>query len=650
MRRLLVSFRRTVVGAIAEHSGTGTWTPEAYERLIQLKNVDFWRCLYTGIDARRASPLYPFLERYYAIAQKLNDVQDFADDERRGQPNFVSLHLRRRSDADTGAVVAPPLPAPNALVAPVTPESFPPAVEEHLAAELAVLVAIARELPALERDIALLKLGEMLDGAFRMGLFAGATKPAPAPAVEAPLQLYWHSDLRDVVHAFGPNALEEVPCAVCGSEKRKRLFEKQGFTYHRCADCTHVYVNPEVRLDVQMQLGRALDHETDGDQFLDVQSIFAQPICHLLRLRTRGPRLLDLGFGRGNVMRLARAYGFETYGLDSSGALTAELEPEFGWRVCRATLGVDPVPWPSFDVIVMSHVAEHLAVPSQVLGEVFNKLNPGGFLYIAVPDVGLAPVPPVRQELGRHEPARAPPIFQPGVARAPARPLRLREFGAHSTPDAAADADAALDAPHARAGRRRIGRAGDAGAASDEEGAAAGRARVERPLMLVADWPPHLWSGIGAAVARQSRALGELGLGVNVLVGGPRSAGPLESIPKVRVQALEDDRFPLRAREFDGVHLHSLALAELALEFQAPLRRAAGLHRPRPPAPGAGAVAHRRFCRGRAAARAGRVRSRDLSQRVGSRRRAGARSDAGGTRARDPQRAAARRAAGAGAR
>src|SRR6185436_8791583 len=177
-----------------------------------LKNVDFWRCLYTGLDARRASSLYPFLERYYAIAQKLNDIQDFADDQRRGQPNFVALHLRQRGEAQ-----------------PKGP--FPPAVEEQLASGLAGLARTARELPPLERDIALVKLGEMLDDAFKVGLFprVAADRAPPQVEADAPLELYWHSDLSDIVHALGPSALEEVCCAVCGGTARKRLFEKQGF-------------------------------------------------------------------------------------------------------------------------------------------------------------------------------------------------------------------------------------------------------------------------------------------------------------------------------------------------------------------------------------------------------------------------------------
>jgi SAM-dependent methyltransferase len=134
-------------------------------------------------------------------------------------------------------------------------------------------------------------------------------------------------------------------------------------------------------------LATRLEHDDDANDFLDIQKIFAEPICHLIRVRAPGNRLLDLGFGRGHIMRLARAYGFEVYGMDSSRHLVSQLEPEFGKRLSHGTLGVDSIPWDSFDALIMSHVVEHLSEPGRVLREVLAKLTPGGLLYVAVPDI-----------------------------------------------------------------------------------------------------------------------------------------------------------------------------------------------------------------------------------------------------------------------
>src|SRR5262249_8965693 len=63
------------------------------------------------------------------------------------------------------------------------------------------------------------------------------------------------------------------------------------------------------------------------------------------------------------------------------------LEPQFGQRVARCLFGTEPIPWESFDVVVMCHVLEHLHDPAAALAEIRRKLNPGGLLYLAVPDM-----------------------------------------------------------------------------------------------------------------------------------------------------------------------------------------------------------------------------------------------------------------------
>jgi len=382
LKRVLTSFRRTVVGAIMEQDSSANWSADEYERLIHLKNVDFWRLLYSSLDPGRTSPLYPFLVRYYAIAQKLNDVQDYPEDIRRGQPNLLSVFAARKSGSRNGS------PAGYALT---------PAAEEHLAQKFLRSGSQARELPETERDVALLKLGESIRAAGNLGLFI-ATENAEAaqnPGAESsattgsvhPKEIRWCSDLADVVLHGGQAALEEVNCPVCGERQRTGLFEKHGFRYHRCSDCTHVYVSPRVSGDLQFAIAQHHESDDENNDFLEVQRIFAEPICHLLRLRSRGTRLLDIGFGRGYVLKQARAYGFETYGVDSSGALTQALEPVFGWNVCQAIVGVDDIPWGSFDVVVMTHVAEHLGDPVSAMKRIYGRLNPGGLLYVAVPDV-----------------------------------------------------------------------------------------------------------------------------------------------------------------------------------------------------------------------------------------------------------------------
>jgi 2-polyprenyl-3-methyl-5-hydroxy-6-metoxy-1,4-benzoquinol methylase len=381
LRQVLVSIRQAILGAVMEQSEREEWEQSFYERLVELKNVAYWRSLYAAIDPEHDSSLYPFLEKYYALAQRLNDVQDFPEDEQRGQPNFLSLYLSR--DAEE---TAPCLPRSNRSVS-----NIPAEAEKQLAREFLELGRIASELPAVEKLIARLKLGESLKEANRLGLFVATDEIETAPdtaeeAAAVPLGVHWHSDIDEVINLCGADALHMADCSVCGSSERKQIFQKQGFSIHRCQECSHIYVSPRIKPAIQKALTQETDEDDQASEFLSIQRVYAGLICDLLHSKAHGHRMLDIGFGSGSVMQVARSYGFEVYGIDSSMFQADRLWPHFGKHIYRAFVEEDEIPWDSFDVVVMSHVLEHFAEPATVLREVWQKITPGGLLYIAVPD------------------------------------------------------------------------------------------------------------------------------------------------------------------------------------------------------------------------------------------------------------------------
>lgn len=89
-----------------------------------------------------------------------------------------------------------------------------------------------------------------------------------------------------------------------------------------------------------------------------------------------------------------------------------------------------------------------------------------------------------------------------------------------------------------------------------------------RVMILTADYAPGSWSGIGVAVERQARALASLGIETHVLVANRAIDMPGASGTGPHVHQLSRQRCPVDPRQFDVVHLHSLALSELAEELR----------------------------------------------------------------------------------
>ena len=391
LERTVSAIRRVLIGMTMERSSRAEWNEEYYERLVELKNVDYWRSLYAAVDPGHASPLYPFLEKYYALAQKLNDVQDFTRDESHEQPNLVSLHVPKAERVSCPAANGD---SPS--------RRWPSTVENLLARDFLALAEQADGLPEAERAVARFKLGESLEEACRLGLFTARDDSAPAveatndgsPAEDGEAEasfpgpafgLSWFSELPAILERVGAEAIETVACPICSGEQSKLVLHKQGFRLVRCDGCAHVYVNPRLCPDLQARIGMAMDE--GEDDFLEIQRVYTGFLCHLLQEKARGRRLLDIGFGKGYLMQAARAFGFEVFGIDGSEKLIQAQRPMFGARLHHELVSEGDLPWGHFDVVIMSHVIEHFPNPEQALARVRAALNPGGLLYAAVPDI-----------------------------------------------------------------------------------------------------------------------------------------------------------------------------------------------------------------------------------------------------------------------
>jgi SAM-dependent methyltransferase len=369
---VLRSLRRAVIGAMMEYTPERL-SNEDYVRMVRLKNVDYWRALYSSLDAEQTSPLYPFLAEYYEVAQYLNDVEDYDDDVLRGQPNLLTIrnestHLRAVDDPRPWAVSAE--------------------VEAMLADRIVALAAFAEGLSGVERMVAETKLSDLLASARAVGLFTEVPAADGRHEPDVVADLFVFSELPEVIAQFGREAITDIDCVACGSADRHEVFRKQGFHFHRCRSCSHMYVSPRISAEAQERLVTAFKDDGTSDRYLEVQRIYAEHICDLLRKRTAGPRLLDIGFGRGYLLQMAQVYGFEAYGIDGAVSMVEPLRPLFGNRVAHAIVGRDPLPWRSFDVVVIAHVLEHLTDPGAALRDIASIMNDGGWIYVAVPDIG----------------------------------------------------------------------------------------------------------------------------------------------------------------------------------------------------------------------------------------------------------------------
>jgi SAM-dependent methyltransferase len=344
----LLSIKRVLVGVLMENCPPDTRDEAYYQRLIGLKNVDYFEGLYLALDPGREWQLFPALCLYYALAQKLNDVQDYQRDSAQQRPNLVVI-------------------------------SGPIAAEEAIGQDILELAKEAELLQALPSLVLLTKLAETIEDASAAGLFH--PEPAAAkPGNEPLIGITWQSDYGEFPARGGGLFLMDDACPVCCATSGRVLFLKQGFRYCQCESCDHVYVSP--RLDVALcarlrdQLGDIPVRRQDGER------LFAEEWVRLLRSHTEGTRLLDVRMDPGILPRAARAAGFQTYGLGDEN----RLRRLFGERVCRVDPETEEIPWGDFDAITLLHVLDRFSRPELALQAFAKALTPSGVLLVTVPD------------------------------------------------------------------------------------------------------------------------------------------------------------------------------------------------------------------------------------------------------------------------
>lgn len=195
-----------------------------------------------------------------------------------------------------------------------------------------------------------------------------------------------------------PEGWQHTPCPLCGaSDDPIGVADEDvsGLPVHMvvCRTCGILYQDPAMTDEA---LARYYQDEYVATGVYDrprprhmVQSLYhgrevaRQCAPHL----APGAAVLDIGAERGGMMRAFVERGHHVTGIEPGDTWARYARETLGLNVIHGMMEQADLPLASFDLIILSHLLEHLRDPVAGLLRVRELLKPGGLLCVEVPDI-----------------------------------------------------------------------------------------------------------------------------------------------------------------------------------------------------------------------------------------------------------------------
>jgi SAM-dependent methyltransferase len=195
--------------------------------------------------------------------------------------------------------------------------------------------------------------------------------------------------MTQILREFASAPVTQGSCPLCDSSEVSWRFEKKGRQFWLCSGCGREF---QRTLPTRAELQRYYDEQFDSGMYATFTSarLMKQMTARqrLQQIQKQVPltgRWLDVGCADGAFVKEAGSRGMTASGVELSSIGVAQATAE-GLDVQTGTL--DDLPeGATYDCITAFDVLEHVLDPSAFLQAISQRLVPGGYAVLTMPDV-----------------------------------------------------------------------------------------------------------------------------------------------------------------------------------------------------------------------------------------------------------------------
>jgi 2-polyprenyl-3-methyl-5-hydroxy-6-metoxy-1,4-benzoquinol methylase len=157
--------------------------------------------------------------------------------------------------------------------------------------------------------------------------------------------------------------------------------EYEGITIGKCTSCGLLRTFPPKRSQFDPKQSDAIFYEKNIDLF---SRLFTPIIDGIQKYRQKGT-VLDIGCSSGILLGLLKERGYDIFGIEPNIHAYTLARNKFGKTIYHGTVGTYKTT-KKFDVVVLSHVLEHVEEPRKMILSIKKILSKNGIIVIGIPN------------------------------------------------------------------------------------------------------------------------------------------------------------------------------------------------------------------------------------------------------------------------